>query len=299
MNAATAPANQPPVVNAGADQTIQLPTSTVSLTGTATDSDGTIASYAWTKSSGPAIGAMSTPSAVSTNITGLVQGVYVFTLTVTDNKGTKSSDNIQVTVNAAVPANKPPVANAGADFNITLPVNSVNLNGTASTDPDGSIATYLWTKLSGPAQFTLGNSGAATTTASNLAAGVYLIQLKVTDNQGAISQDTVKIIVNAAPVNQPPVANAGADMTITLPLNTVNLNGASSSDPDGTIANYNWSQASGPSQSSITSPANSSTGVSGLVQGVYVFTLKVTDNSGATSSDVVSVTVNPAATYRR
>ncbi len=295
VNAATVPANQPPVVNAGADQTIQLPTSTVSLTGTGTDADGTIASYAWTKLSGPAIGTMSTPSAASTNITGLSQGVYVFTLTVTDNKGAKTSDNIQVTVNAAVPANKPPVANAGADFNITLPVNSVNLNGTASTDPDGSITTYLWTKLSGPAQFTLGNSGATSTTASNLAAGVYLIQLKVTDNQGAISQDTVKIIVNAAPVNQPPVANAGADMSITLPINTVNLNGASSSDPDGTISIYNWSQTSGPSQSSITSAATSSTVVSGLIQGVYVFTLKVTDNSGATSSDVISVTVNPAA----
>ncbi|MEJ0083041.1 MAG: PKD domain-containing protein [Puia sp.] len=295
VNAATAPANQLPVANAGSDQTIQLPTSTVSLTGTGTDADGTIASYSWTKLSGPAIGTMSTPSAASTNITGLVQGIYVFTLTVTDNQGGKTSDNIQVTVNAAVPANKPPVANAGADFNITLPVNSVNLSGTASTDPDGSIATYLWTKLSGPAQFTIGNSGSASTTASNLAAGVYLIQLKVTDNQGAISQDTVKIIVNAAPVNQPPVANAGADMSITLPLTTANLNGASSSDPDGTISIYNWTQVSGPSQSSITSPANSSTDVTGLVQGVYVFSLKVTDNSGASSSDVISVTVNPAA----
>ena len=173
VNAATAPANQLPVVNAGVDQTIQLPTSTVSLSGTGTDADGTIASYSWTKQSGPAIGTMSTPSAASTNVTGLVQGVYVFTLTVTDNQGGKSTDNIQVTVNAAVPANKPPVANAGSDFNITLPVNSVNLNATASTDPDGSITTYLWTKLSGPSQFNLGNSGSATTTASNLAAGVY------------------------------------------------------------------------------------------------------------------------------
>jgi hypothetical protein len=295
VNAATAPANQLPVANAGVDQSIQLPTSTVSLSGTGTDADGTIASYSWTKQSGPAIGTMSTPSAASTNVTGLVQGVYVFTLTVTDNQGGKSTDNIQVTVNAAVPANKPPVANAGSDFNITLPVNSVNLNATASTDPDGSVTTYLWTKISGPSQFNLGNSGSATTTASNLAAGVYLILLKVTDNQGAISQDTVKIIVNAAPVNQPPVANAGADMSITLPINTVNLNGASSSDPDGTISIYNWSQVSGPSQSSITSPANSSTDVGGLIQGVYVFSLTVTDNNGATSSDVISVTVNPAA----
>jgi hypothetical protein len=295
VNAATTPANQLPVANAGTDQTIQLPTSTVSLTGTGTDSDGTIASYSWTKLSGPAIGTMSTPSAASTNVTGLIQGVYVFTLTVTDNQGGKTSDNIQVTVTAAPPANKPPVANAGTDFNITLPVNSVNLNASASTDPDGSITTYLWTKLSGPAQFNLGNSGSASTTAGSLAAGVYLIQLKVTDNQGAISQDTVKIIVNAAPVNQPPVANAGADMSITLPLNTVNLNGASSSDPDGTISVYNWSQVSGPSQSSISSAANSSTDVNGLIQGVYVFSLKVTDNNGATSTDAISITVNPAA----
>src|SRR5579863_4582412 len=295
VNAATTPANPLPVANAGADQTIQLPTSTVTLSGSATDSNGTIASYAWTKQSGPAIGAMSTPSAAGTNVTGLVQGVYIFTLTVTDNHGGKASDSMQVTVNAAAPANIPPVANAGADFNITLPTNSVNLNATASTDPDGTITTYLWTKISGPSQFTLGNSGSATTTASNLVAGVYLIQLKVTDNQGAISQDTVKIIVNAAPVNQPPVANAGADMTITLPLSTVNLNGASSTDPDGTISAYSWSQVSGPSQSSITSPANASTNVSGLIQGVYVFSLTVTDNSGATSSDEISVTVNPAA----
>jgi hypothetical protein len=197
-------------------------------------------------------------------------------------------------VNAAV-VNKPPVANAGPDFNITLPANSVNLTGTASTDPDGSITGYLWTKLSGPSQFTLGNSSVASTTASNLVAGVYLVQLKVTDNLGAISQDTVKIIVNAAPVNQPPVANAGADISITLPVSTATLNGSSSSDPDGTISGYNWSQTSGPSQSSITSPANATTDVTGLVQGVYVFSLKVTDNSGATSSDVISVTVNAPA----
>jgi hypothetical protein len=126
----------------------------------------------------------------------------------------------------------------------------VNLNGTDLHGPDGSITTYLWTKLSGPAQFTLENSGATSTTASNLAAGVYLIQLKVTDNQGAISQDTVKIIVNAAPVNQPPVI---MQAEICQLLTTyVNLNGASSSDPDGTISIYNWSQTSGPSQSSIT-----------------------------------------------
>ncbi|MBK8553438.1 MAG: hypothetical protein IPL53_21180 [Ignavibacteria bacterium] len=51
-----------------------------------------------------------------------------------------------VTVNNAL--NQPPVANAGADEIITLPVNSVNLNGSASTD-DYNIVSYQWTKLTG------------------------------------------------------------------------------------------------------------------------------------------------------
>ncbi len=45
--------NKPPVVSAGADVTISLPTYTTALTGTATDSDGYIVSYNWTKVSGP------------------------------------------------------------------------------------------------------------------------------------------------------------------------------------------------------------------------------------------------------
>ena len=47
------PANQPPVVDAGVDKTLTLPTNSVQLTATASDSDGSIASYAWTKVSGP------------------------------------------------------------------------------------------------------------------------------------------------------------------------------------------------------------------------------------------------------
>jgi hypothetical protein len=74
----TAATNQPPIATAGTDKTIQLPTSTVSLTGSGTDLDGTVASYAWSKASGPAAGTIASPTAASTSITGLVQGVYIF-----------------------------------------------------------------------------------------------------------------------------------------------------------------------------------------------------------------------------
>jgi hypothetical protein len=93
------PSNQPPTVSAGADKTITLPTNSVSLTGSATDADGTIASYAWSKISGGSA-TITSPSNASTTITGLVQGSYTFRLTATDNKGAIASDDVLITVNA-------------------------------------------------------------------------------------------------------------------------------------------------------------------------------------------------------
>ena len=74
----------------------------------------------------------------------LVQGVYVFRLTVTDNDGATAFDDVQVTVNPAA-VNSPPVADAGPNVSITLPINSTNLIG-SGTDVDGSIVSYMWTK---------------------------------------------------------------------------------------------------------------------------------------------------------
>src|SRR6202035_889182 len=206
----------------------------------------------------------STPTTANTKITGLVQGVYQFVLTVKDNLGATGTSTVQITVNAAV-VNQPPVANAGVDVSITLPTSSVTLNGSLSSDPGGSISAYLWTKISGPSQFTISNNTTASTVASNLTAGVYSFQLKVTDNLGSTALDTVNVTVNAAPVNQPPVANAGSNITITLPTNLTNLIGTASSDPDGTITAYAWSQVSGPAGASIVSTTSAATGVSGLI----------------------------------
>ncbi|HZK65776.1 MAG TPA: PKD domain-containing protein, partial [Puia sp.] len=291
----TGTANQSPTADAGTDKTVQLPTSTAALAGTGKDADGTVASYAWTKVSGPAGGALSSPTTANTNVSGMVAGVYVYSLTVTDNQGATGTAKVQITVNAAATANQSPVAKAGSDISISLPTNQVTLDGSASSDPDGSIASYAWAKISGPAQFSISNNSSASTSVKNLAAGIYSFQLKVTDNGGATALDTVVVTVTAAPPqNQPPVANAGSNITVTLPTNVANLNGSASKDPDGTISTYTWSQTSGPSAASIASASTASTGISGLVQGSYNFMLKVTDNSGATDTDTVIITVNAA-----
>lgn len=92
--------------------------------------------------------------------------------------------------------------------------------------------------------------------------------------------------------NLPPVANAGADQTLTLPTNSTTLNGSLSSDADGTIVSYAWIQVSGPS---VVDPANvMNYDISNLVVGTYVFQLIVTDNDGAYSTaDTVTIVVNP------
>ncbi|HSE57017.1 MAG TPA: prepilin-type N-terminal cleavage/methylation domain-containing protein, partial [Candidatus Paceibacterota bacterium] len=78
------------------------------------------------------------------------------------------------------PSNLPPIASAGADQNITLPTNSVVLDGSGS-DFDGSITSYLWTKLSGTGG-TIQSPLLPDTNITGLSAGTYVFQLAVTDN---------------------------------------------------------------------------------------------------------------------
>jgi len=129
--------------------------------------------------------------------------------------------------------------------------------------------------------------------------GANYIDMKNVSYNGSITlapyTSAVLIYNGASTTNQLPVANAGADQTITLPTSTVNLSG-SGTDADGTISVYSWTKISGPSAGTITSAASAATTVSALVQGIYKFQLKVTDNAGASDVDTVQVTVNAATT---
>jgi hypothetical protein len=317
--------NQPPMVNAGSDQTITLPTNSVSLTGTASDADGSVASYSWSKTSGGAA-TITSPSSANTTVTGLVQGTYTFRLSVTDNQGAVSTDDVNVVVNPQPTpgsgtrieaenwtAMSGVLTEACSDAGGTLDVGWIEPNDWMDYSINVPTAgTYtLNLRIATPntgAQFLIKN-GTGTilstvnvpttggwqvwqtiTTSINLVAGTQTIRLQA--NSLAGWNINWLELVGAAPANDLPNANAGLDQTITLPASSVTLSG-SGTDADGTIASYAWSKVSG-AAATITSPASASTTITGLSAGSYVFRLTVTDNSGATASDDVIITVNTA-----
>jgi hypothetical protein len=186
-----------------------------------------------------------------------------------------------------------PKARAGSDQSITTSDAGISLSASASADIDGNIVRYIWTKISGPNKGTLEGVYTSTLKITNLTtAGIYKYQLKVIDNRAEWSYDTVVVNVakGAASPNQLPLVKAGPDTTIfsDAPLT---LNGSESKDPDGDITGYLWTKADGPDQYEFADAWNARTAVKNLVEGVYTFRLKVSDNRGASSSDEVKVTV--------
>lgn len=86
-----------PVVDAGGDEVVTLPASSVVLTGTATD-EGAVMATVWTQQSGPNTATLSGASTLSLTASGLVQGSYVFRLTATDDESHTADDEVNVTV---------------------------------------------------------------------------------------------------------------------------------------------------------------------------------------------------------
>ncbi len=288
--------NQPPIANAGADQTVNAGAGVTLNGSSSTDADDGIASYAWTQMSGPVVSLSNAGTSRATFTAPGVssQTVLTFQLTVKDRFNQASTDTCTVTVRAAAAVNQPPVANAGADLTVSSG-SSVTLNGQGSSDPDDGIGSYAWVQTAGPG-VTLANVASAT--ASFKAPQVTKLtslsfRLTVTDRSGASSSDTCVVTVNADPVptnNSPPVADAGLDMAV-LPGTFHNLDGFYSSDTDDGIASTTWEQTQGPSVT-LSDPA----AMSPIFQApngpaTLSFRLVVTDKGGLQDTDTCTVVV--------
>src|SRR5207342_3689777 len=103
--------------------------------------------------------------------------------------------------------NHPPIANSGADINITLPTNSVTITGKGS-DADGRVTSYKWNRISGP-NCTIQNPNQAKTAINDLTQGIYIFGLEVRDDQNAVGRDTLRVTVNAATKPASPPSEPG------------------------------------------------------------------------------------------
>jgi PKD repeat protein len=238
---------------------------TVAVDGTAsTDPDGTIASYSWNWGDSSPAGTAATathPYATA--------GAYTVTLTVTDNRGGTHSVSKPITI----APNQIPVA----AFVSTVDQQSVSVDGAASADPDGTIASYAWNWGDGsPA----GSGSTATHTYSG--AGVHTVTLTVTDNLGATGTISHDVTTTAAP-NAAPIAA----FTATSAGRVISVAGAGSTDSDGTIAAYSWNWGDGSAAGSGASASHPY-----AADGTYTVTLTVTDDDGATGTVSRDVTAS-------
>ena len=289
--------NTAPVVNAGADQTITLPAS-APLAGSATDDGlpmGSTITRSWTVFNGPGIVTFGNATALNTTAAFSAAGTYTLRLSATDS-ALSASDDVVITVNAALQANLPPVVNAGADQTITLPA-SATLAGSATDDglPMGSTITKSWTVFNGPGIVTFGNATALNTTATFSAAGTYTLRLSATDSALSASDDVVITVNAATPVNLAPVVNAGPDFTITLP-NGITLAGSATDDgqPTGSTLIKSWTKVGGPGTVTFGNAAAVNSTANFSMAGTYTLRLTASDGLLSSSDDVV-FTVNAAA----
>jgi hypothetical protein len=183
-----------------------------------------------------------------------------------------------------------PTATAGGPYTGNVP-NAVPLNG-SGTDPDqpaGVALLFAW-DFDNDGQFDDSNSATGPFTCT--ATGAFPITLRVTDARGGTDTDASSVTCGA-PVNNPPIANAGGPYNGVIGGPSITVTGAASTDAGGAIVAYAWDldndgafdDATGvTAQFTCTAPA-----------GAKTIRLQVTDNGTPPLTGVASAIVNCAA----
>ena len=213
------PTNNAPAASAGVAQTVTGGTLVTLDASGSSDPDGDALTYAWTQISGPSVtltGAATVAPTFTAPSAAAAAQILQFAVTVTDPFGASSTGTVAVTVSP----NQLPVADAGADQGPIDAGQTVTLDGTGSSDPDGDPLTYSWVQLSGPAVTLSNASDAQPTFVAPNANATATFELTVSDGQST-STDTVAVELRAVGtitiVQQLPGAATQVSFTSNLP----------------------------------------------------------------------------------
>ena len=267
--------NAAPVANAGDDIVVGVNEEFVLDGSASSDPDGALASHRWNLGDGNERNGVSIRHRYSQ------PGRYEVQLTVSDTAGLANStatDTLTVIVHDGVTAvlDAPDAVCVGEE---------VTLSARRSTSPEAPITGFNWSFGDGT------QSDAETVTKRFVSPGRYNVSVLVDDGAGRASsqREASKVIL----VNQPPIAVAGANRFV-CPGVPVRFDATASSDPDGSIAGYEWDFGDGRAGAGATSEHVYDR------PGTYQVKLRVKDNSGASCDmreDTLTVVVNapPAA----
>ena len=202
-------------------------------------------------------------------------GSYIIRVKVTDDAGQVGFGSVEITV-----TNIAPIADIGGPYVINEG-KSATLDASGSIDPGNDIVLYEW-DLDNDGQYD--DAAGVTVGFSNTEDGSYTVGLRVTDDDGASSVDSVTVTVN----NVAPTADAGGPYVVDE-NKEITLDASGSTDPGDDIVSYEW-DLDGDGQ------YDDATGVtvdfSRAASGNYTVWLKVTDDDGGVGLDSVAITVN-------
>jgi PKD repeat protein len=273
--------NLPPVVNAGADQTVQ-PSTLAQLGGTISDPENAALTFVWQQTAGPVV-VLDNAATLTPSFTPAVKGAYTFRLTATDTQGLSSSDTVTIVAANRAPTVSTSATPAPAEVNATVTLQA------AATDLDGDSLTYAWTQINGPQIVTLTNANTAGATFVAPAKGTYTFNVTVSDGDtGGIAIDQLSVLVNnRAPTTAPSATPSPAEVG-----NIVQLS-ANATDPDADSLTYSWTQTAGPQLVTLSDPASAQPSFTAPAKGTYEFSITVSDgDSSGTVAASLSVVVN-------
>lgn len=264
--------NPPPVASADASPTTTSVDTTVDFDGTNSyDPYNQNLTYEWDfDDNSTATGA--DPSHAYSSV-----GTYNATLTVTDPDGATDTDNVTITVENGAPTADATVSPSNGTVDDTYTFDASN-----SSDPEDHNLTYEWDFGDGA------NATGVTVDHQYNSTGEYTAVLTVTDEMGANDTDTAVVTVE----NRPPNADVWVNASTVTYGDTIQFDGANSSDPDGQSLTYEW-DFDGDGTIDVTDDVTPTHTYNS--SGNYTATLTVTDTDGDSDTALQNITVENTA----